>query len=108
MQKQATESMKQKVRMCNIVQHFGPKDANTGLLIFDGKSYQASLIRAKTTVLEADFDRPAASIQVGCELVVSCASSRQVKVVNVEADAAAVNITQKARSSIEVEQFRMF
>lgn len=51
MQKQATEEMKQK----------------------------ASLIRAKTTVLEADFDR-------------------QVKLVNVEADAAAVNITRKAEA----------
>lgn len=54
MQKQATESMKQK----------------------------ASLIRAKTTVLEADFDR-------------------QVKIVNVEADAAAVNITKKAKADAE-------
>eukprot|EP00439_Symbiodinium_sp_Y106_P021140 s2775_g2.t1 len=51
MQKQATEEMKQK----------------------------ASLIRAKTTVLEADFDR-------------------QVKLVNVEASAAAVNITRKAEA----------
>ncbi|CAK9080630.1 unnamed protein product [Durusdinium trenchii] len=54
MQKQATESMKQK----------------------------AALIRAKTTVLEADFDR-------------------QVKLVNVEADAAAVNITRKAKADAE-------
>jgi len=54
MQRQATESMKQK----------------------------ASLIRAKTTVLEADFDR-------------------QVKIVNVEADAAAVNITRKAKADAE-------
>eukprot|EP00440_Ansanella_granifera_P051938 gb/GFBE01056311.1/.p1 GENE.gb/GFBE01056311.1/~~gb/GFBE01056311.1/.p1 ORF type:complete len:389 (+),score=98.15 gb/GFBE01056311.1/:1-1167(+) len=54
MQKQATENMKQK----------------------------ASLIRAKTQVLESDFDR-------------------QVKLVNVEADASAVNITKKAASDAE-------
>jgi len=43
---------------------------------------QASLVRSKTKVMESDF-------------------IRQVKIVNVEADAEAVNITKKARSDAE-------
>jgi hypothetical protein len=63
---------------------------------------EASLIRAKTTVLEADFDRRGMRWADGAMCWAMAAPwqcARQVKIVNVEADAAAVNITKKASSS---------